>query len=242
MRAIIGFSALSAAVFFCCVATAYDPGVDMTTRYGVIKAGRNPVSERPDHILWNGQKILEFEDGYVAVEEVFEMSNYDVALVSENGGGPLSVSTYSFLILRPDGSFEVLTDEKMHSDDSTFEVSRQGDVININLGYSRGQHRSAELDGTRLVVKTENPGNTVPLTQDECSMLYEGLDQCRTIRRKDLCSDATSTFSTFTTSWFRSAKQKPGFNLKGYESLCSQLCIQDTPYEKSVFEKRFCGK
>ncbi|WP_461517326.1 hypothetical protein [Porticoccus sp.] len=242
MQGIFCALALSVTACLCNVATAYDAGADVTTRYGVIEGGRNPVSERPDHLLWNGQKVLEFDDGYVAVEKVFQMSNYDVALVAQNAGGSSSVSTYNFLILKPNGRYEVLTDEEMQSDDGTFEVSRQGNIISINFGYSGGLQRSVKLDGMQLVIKAKKSGKAVALTQNECSMLYEGLNECREIHRKDRCSVATSTFSTFTTSWLKAAKQKPGFDIKGYESLCSQLCIQNTSYDKPVFEKRFCGR
>lgn len=243
MRAFFSVVVFIAATAIFSLATAYEPGADVTTRYGVIKAGRNSVSDRPDHLIWNGEKLLEFEDSYVAVEQVFQMSAYDVALISQNAGGSLSVSSYSFLIVKPNGEFEILTDDEMHSDDGTVEVSHQGDAISINFGYSRGLQRIANLDGMQLVIVKRKPEKPVSLTRDECEMLYRvGLNECREIPEKDACSKAVSSLSYLTQSWLGGASQKPGFDMKAYEALCKRLCVQNDVVERSAFESQFCVK
>lgn len=242
MRAFFGIVAVVAATAISNLIAAYEPGTDVTTRYGVIKAGRNPGSDRPDHLIWNGEKLLELENGYVVVEQVFQMSDYDAALISQNAGGSLSVSSYSFLIVKPNGELEILTNDEMHSDDGTVEVSHQGNAISINFGYSGGLQRIASLDGMQLAVVKRNPEKPISLTRDECDSLYQVLDECRETPEKDACYEAVSGLSYASQSWLHAASQKPGFDAKSYAALCNRLCLQNYVVEKSAFESQFCVK
>ena len=232
--------ALILAIFSIATA-AFSPGEDVETRYGLLKGGIDPDSQRPDHLLWRGDIVVHEPLGYVVVEKVFEMDGYDVALVATSGGGSRSVSSYQFLIIEPDASIKIVQDDELKSDDGTFEVSRSKNTIQIDFGFSGGLTRSAKLVDKELFVSSEKLSGSVPLDPKECDALYSGLKYDCAENPQSKCAKGTKNFSNFSRGWLKAANQKPGFDKDGYEQLCVATCRQGLRISQPEFRSKFCG-
>ena len=219
---------------------AFNPGDDVETRYGTLVAGKNPDSNRPDRLLWKGKKVIELEHAFVAVEQVFQMKNYDVALIALNDGGSGSTTFYSFLIINANKTTKLITDDSLQSEDGTFEVNKEGDVIYMNFGYSAGLARTAKLVGSKLVVSSKKVAGKIAIESDVCDALFEALEECSNVEKKSSCSEGTWNLSNATRSYYKVASQKPGFKSKEYDNLCSQACSTGRWMGKSAFKKSFC--
>ena len=225
---------------FACSVVAYDVGEDVETRYGTLEAGQDPESQIPDRLLWRGEVVVQYP-GYVAVEKIFEMDGYDVALIAMAAGGNSAATEYLFLFLYPDGTTKTITDAEMKSDDGTFEVSRSGDKIKIDFGFSGGLTRKVTLDGEDLYVASKKLKGPVPLNQRECAAMYDTLSLECAENPKSKCSRGTDTITTFSRSYLKAARQKPGFDESRYEQLCVSAC-EGSLIRKNQFESEFCGK
>lgn len=219
---------------------AFNPGDNVETRYGTLVAGKNPESNRPDHLFWKGKKIIELEHAFVAVEQVFQMKNYDVALIALNDGGSGSATFYAFLIINANKTTKLITDDSLQSEDGTFEVNKEGDVIYMNFGYSAGLARTAKLVGSKLVVSSKKVAGKVAIEPNVCDALFEAFEECSNVEKKSSCGEGIQHLSNFSRGYFKAASQKPGFKSKEYDKLCSQACSTGRWMEKSAFKKYFC--
>lgn len=211
------------------------------TRFGDLETGIDPDSQRPDRILWNGKVVSVLEAGYVTVEKVFQLKDHDVALVSLNAGGSSSVSTYEFLLIFPDKSVRKVSDPELKPEDGTFEVSKSGETIEIDMGYGNGLSRHARLVGDVLTVSAKKSGKTAPVDVETCTELFSALSECALTQRKDTCSTGADVLSNAARSWFKVASQRPGFPSREFEAACTQACASGRVQQNAQqFKEQYC--
>lgn len=169
------------------------------------------------------------------------MKNHDVVLLSFNAGGSGSTNSYSFLIINPDQTTKMVSDDDLQSEDGTFEVRKQGETIEIDFGYSGGLARRAKLVGTTLTVSSKKTSKVVPLSAEICEDLFKALKECGETERKEMCDQGTWVLSNATRGSFKVASQKPGFDAQGYNALCTQACATGEWPDKKTFRNSFCG-
>lgn len=91
-----------------------------------------------DTIMFNGKKVFEDPGMHVGIEGNYQVIDFDVILVSSNPGGSATPASHiSFLVIKKDGSTQVLSDPDFVEafDGSTHVVMSKDKRIYVRLGF-----------------------------------------------------------------------------------------------------------
>jgi len=233
------------------------------TRFGnVAVIGREELGAcGADTILIHGQEIS--EDYWAGLwfynrgnrpnpddlkkERVFSFADRDVLFfgVQRNcGGSNPGPDRLYFLILRPDGSADVVGGKDFYSADNAILKPRLvGDNIVIDLGYEQGKKKTATLQGDEVRIEYQTVGR-IPMREEDCKFLYENiiLRDCLNpykIGCENIGDD--SSWSIAVQSTYRLLSQHPGFDAAAFSDMCAKTCQakQAVPYDE--FKERACS-
>lgn len=194
-------------------------------------------------IYLNGKKISQ-DDGPSTIESYYKMKNYDVAVIQTAAIDRYGNRYKYFILLRKNAKPKIIDDLGSH--DCTYSVKRNGDTIEIDLGFSEGKRKTGKLSDGKFTTSYQKPEPPLPLTRDYCKALYEdGLRACSEAKENGAATCEVELSTSFNVLPIIGIEHNPGFNKSKYSEICNEVCKTKKTLggnEKYEFSKLVCGR
>ncbi|BCL76989.1 hypothetical protein JHS3_27250 [Jeongeupia sp. HS-3] len=209
------------------------------TRFGTLRIVRDNPARPFGTLRYQGKTLFDAPDQYLSFDSVAELPGRDVALVFLGDGGSGGGGRYLLVVL--DGKkVRVLQDPRLISLTAPPQLSVTGRTLNIDLGFDRGQHRTATLQGNVLSFHQGAAANT-RVDLSDCDWLHkEAATVCAPQTGRD-CVSAASSRPMYVERAVERMSHYPGFDRKAFDAQCVSYCLgQEWPL-LSEFHRQVCG-
>lgn len=221
-------------------ATDYD---SLKTRFGILRLQSTDKDfPRPDKLVFGKTLLLQQENEFISLYHRFELGNQDVVLVGVNCGGTGCPNDDLSLVVLAAGQVpQLLSDHNFHSNDGTVKPEiLQGRML-IGLGFEAGKVKRAVYDGQALKIElSKSTATTLPEKDCKWSHEYIGTACMQASESDPACKDPQSTFPGMIGRGITAIDNHPGFNDKGFERLCWQMCRSGKLVSYDQFKRKVC--
>lgn len=218
------------------------PYEKITTRFGTVTSNWIDDSQLAD-IKVNGKVIYKSGVGGFNLYGIYKLKDSDAVLLGENCVCSNQDSDHFYLlVLTPNHSPKLITDESFHSSNFTLEPKQLQDTIFVNLGYENGKQKTAEFKSGKLTVHLV--ATATRMNKVDCEDLYDQSSKncTRSISIGLECKYADpSDGSAAGMTGIRILSQLPGYNSSAMSSVCRTECETAKPITYEKFKKDVCS-
>jgi hypothetical protein len=145
-------------------------------------------------------------------------------------------------VIRPDAKPVIIENTDLYSGTSEdIQVTRSGEILKIDLGFSEGFKKTARLAGDKLTVTKEKDNKTKALTKADCDWLYsQVLEECSGMA-SDNCSYPLEAVSMASFRGVNALNDNPAFSRDVFNKICADACAKKQKPDRIKFMQTFCG-
>lgn len=231
-------------------------GDTIQTRAGELKLiGLGPSEHWQDAVLFNNEIVFQAEGTALQIVRLFGMNDRDVVLIGGNctGNGPQcgEFELYRFLVLRSRGKSKVIGDPNFSDENTSMyddkvdgkpKIEQDGENVKVYLGFSKGNHKIAELEGENLSIYYATAlAEDSKLSPSSCDSLYSVItEECGALPANS-CTSAgwRNDLNWRTVDWIDRLSNRPAFNLQAFVGMCVFACNKQPP-SRSSFNQSLC--
>jgi hypothetical protein len=239
-------AAMIAGLFFCTGSVesilAVQQGSLISTKMGELRVVTNQETMKADTLTLNGLTLLRKADDDVSIEKLYSFADRIVIMISIKSEGASAQPAYALVVIRSDAKPVIIENKDLYSGThGDIQVTRSGEILTIDLGFSEGFKKTARLEGDTLTVSKEKDNKTRALAKADCDWLYsQVLEECSGML-SDNCSDPLEAVSVASLRGLSSLNDSPAFSREIFTKICAEACTKKQKPDHVRFMQTFCG-
>lgn len=196
-----------------------------------------------DSITLDQQVIVKRDSEQLYFLNDFTHGEQDIVVFgSRCEGTACATEHYSILVLEKDKQPMLIEHEDLYAYPNDIKVEQVADGLTLDLGFSQGKKRYADLRGDSLSFRLEKAEET-KLRDDRCEWLYhDGLGACVNAKASVAsCENPQVEFVGYLMRGLQAIAEQPGFIKSHFDTRCIEACKQGDRGDYESFSKAVCS-
>jgi hypothetical protein len=214
---------------------------NIKTRFGTLAVRKDEKNPQKKYIVMlPNQRLLEDENDYLSIDQVYQVGDADVVLLSSNcGGSGCGTPGVAFLTLKANG-VHTLTQWGVSQRGEPKPI-QSGNKLILDLGWNEGVQQVMEYENGVATLKKRKPETGEMGDIENCRWLYQELYVAHIERGQ--CNEVPGEIGGMST-WrtYLSMSNDPRFNLEEFEKIAREGCQKKTAISYNVFQQQICKK
>jgi hypothetical protein len=215
--------------------------IGIPTRYGNVTVTREDPERGVGHVRYRNQQveIVSPDRIYASLEGVYQVKEGDLVIISSRSGTRGLSANYHVLLVDEDRMTDLVSGTDFGTSDGTFKATQRGAEVHFDLGFQKGQKKSAiyKAGSVSVIIRSPLLGATLP--KNECAAV---LNMVATCTRLTECTEEEifGKFAIAGQRYFNSLEEMPIFTTRNFYSVCTALCMTKS-YVARQARSTLCG-